>query len=159
MTELEAVNAIYAALIAGWETAPDGLHKRDAATYPAVGDDPVYVPLALKNETFSTEQLGALGAWARATIRWSTAEQTTTGGPDVRTYEPRGFLFVDFFGPINAGVAWAAQLSDDVRSILRGERLGDTELVIYEGRSSNGPDAPDWSTQSVVFTFSFEQTG
>lgn len=159
MTELEAVNGIYGTLIAGWETAPAGLHARDAAGYPDRALDPKYVPLALKNEKKSVSDLGLLGAWARATIRWSQAPQTTQGGPDVRTYEPSGFIFVDFFGPTDAGVAWAAQLSDDVRSILRGIRVGDTELCIYEGESRNGPDAPDWATQSVVFKFSFEQTG
>lgn len=159
MTELQALNAIYAALIAGWETAPAGLHKRDAATYPIITADPAYVPLALKNEQFRPDQLGLLGAWVRATIRWSTAEQTTMGDVDVRTYEPRGFIFFDVFAPVNAGVATLAQLCDDARTVLRGKRLGDTELCIYEGESRNGPDAPDWATQSVVFKFSFEQTG
>lgn len=159
MTELEATNGILSTLIAGWETGPDGLHARDAATYPDVTQDPTYVPLALRNEKFSTDQLGLLGAYARVTIRWSVAPQTTMGGPDVRTYEPSGFIFVDFFGPLDAGVAWAAGLSDDVRSVLRGIRVGETELCIYEGESRNGPDDPAWNTQSVVFKFSYEQTG
>jgi hypothetical protein len=165
VTELEATNAIYSTLIAGWETPPLGLHARDATNYPAVADDPLYVPLALKNETFAPDQLGHLGAYARVTIIWSTAEQTTQGDVGVREYEPSGFIFVDFFVDPNAGTATLsgtatlASLSDDVRTILRGKRLGDTELCTYEGESRNGPDAPDWATQSVVFRFSFEQTG
>lgn len=148
MTELQALNAIYARWIEGW-----------AALHPSDPDDPNFAPYALKNETFSTEELGLLGAWARVTIRWSQAPQTTQGGPDVRTYEPSGFIFVDLFAPINAGVTTLAQLSDDARVTLRGKRLGDTELCIYEGESRNGPDAANWATQSVVFRFSFEQLG
>jgi hypothetical protein len=157
MTELEAINAIYTTLIAGWETAPLGLHARDATTYPAVASDPKYVPLALKNETFAPAQLGAMGAWVRATIRWSVAEQTTQGRAPIRKYERRGFVIVDLFAPLNEGTAKLALLAKDVRTVLQG--LNIDGLNIFVGESRNGPDDPDWATQSVVFLFAFEETG
>lgn len=157
MTELEAINAIYKRCIEGWET-PGGLHARDAATYPTVGDDPAFVPLALKNETFTPEQLGTLGAWARVTIIWTAAEQITQGEAPVRKYERRGAIFVDMFGPLNAGVELMAKLSDDARAVLQGRRLAE-ELNVFEGESRNGIDDPAWATQQVVFRFAFEQTG
>lgn len=157
MTELEAINAIYAMLIAGWETAPDGLHRRDATGYPDVSLDPLYVPLFLKNEVFDKSQLGLLGAWARATIRWSVAEQKTQGRAPSRKYNRGGLVIVDLFAPINEGVGKLAALAADARACLQG--IDGDNLNIFEGESRNGPDDPDWATQSVVFRFSFDETG
>jgi hypothetical protein len=145
VTELEAIQAI----LGQWETGWDALHPQDT-------DDPDCVPYTYTNESFSTDQLGDLGAWARVSIIHTSASQLTQGSAPYRKWERRGNVFVQLFAPINQGAATLAELSDDVRTALEGHRL--ENLNLYEGRTEEVPDDGAWSRRVVVVRFRYVDT-
>ena len=142
MTEREAIEGILETFESGWET----LH-------PASVSDPDCVPWTTKNEDFDETQLGVLGAWARIAIIHTSAEQITQGLAPVRKFERRGNVFVQLFAPVAAGVGLLADLAQDVRTVLEGQRVG--ALNLAAGRTQEGAEDARWAMVSVVIPFRY----
>lgn len=151
MTEPEAVQALYAELVAGW--AMPEINRADP-----VGAK--YVPITFKNERLDTSQLGPLSAWARASIIWTGAEQITQGQAPYRKWMRYGYVFVQLFVPADTGTALLALLAHDIRTALEGKGIDD-DLNTREGASGNptaDKDDPRWAMQTVTVRFDFEET-
>lgn len=145
MTEAEATQAI----LEQWEDGWDPLHPEDPS-------DPEHVPYTYTNEAFTSDALGDLGAWARVTVRHSTANQASMGSAPNRKFDRRGVVIVQLFAPIDAGTLLLAELADDVRTALEGYRSG--ELLLHEGATSDIPDDGAWAQKSVTIQFRYTDT-
>jgi len=145
------------AILQQWESGWDALHPQDTSA-------PEYVPYTYDNEAFDTDALGDLGAWVRLTIQHSTRRQRTMGSAPNRKYECRGRVFVTLFAPVDNGRALIAQLADDVRTVMEGQRLGDLLLDDATTRGENwfatGPTREDgvWAQATVVVEFRYTDT-
>lgn len=145
MTEREAIEAIYEQWESGWET----LH-------PASQADPAHVPYTFRNEAFTPDTLGSLGAWARLSVIHTRAEQITFGDVGTRKFERRGNVFVQLFAPIDQGVGVLADLAQDVRATLEGQRL--EELNLKAARTEELPEDGGWAAVVVVVEFRYTDT-
>lgn len=145
MNEREAVEAILEEWADGW----DLLH-------PGNVSDPEYCPWTDQNVDFTTEQLGALGAWARISINHTTRAQVTSGAVGSRKFDTRGQVFVQLFAPVGNSLGRLADLAGDVREVLEGKRLG--ALNLYAGASQPLPDDGTWARSVVVVSFRYTET-
>ncbi len=152
MTEREAIEAILEQWKTGWQTLHPGSANDDET--PRDLTEPLCVPWTTENEAFTTDQLGALGAWARISVSPSTGDQATCG--TIATEEYRGSIMVQLFAPANAGVGLLAGLAEDVRTALHRKRLG--SLITYVGRSEPVPTDGAWAMRSVVIPYLYTQT-
>lgn len=143
MTEVEAIET----MLAQWEDGFDDLHAQEST-------DPGYVPYTYKNEDFTPDVLGQLGAWARVTVIHTSAKQMTQGR--TRKYERRGTITVTFFGPLNAGEGWGSDLCDDARSVLEGRRLGGVNL--YAATPVPQLEGGQWAKAAIVIPFRYTET-
>lgn len=119
----------------GWET----LHPADIA-------DPQSVPWCTDDETFTPDQLGPLGCWARVVSRSATDEQRTQG--PLAMSEAVGVIIVQLFGPLNEGTAKLAGLADDVRTVMKRKRVGD--LRTLDAPSSKPASDGTWAMRIVT---------
>jgi hypothetical protein len=145
VTEREAIEAIYGQ----WESAWESLH-------PPSQSDPAHVPFTFRNESYSPDALGQLGAWARISVIHTVAEQITFGDVGTRKFERRGNVFVQLFAPVAEGVGTLADLAQDARTCLEGMRLG--ELNLKSARTVEGTEDGRWAMSSVVVEFRYTDT-
>lgn len=130
MTEREAIEAVLQRWNDGWTT----LHPE--------------IPWTTRGEVFSSE-----ASWARISVQHSTAEQTTMGSAPSRKFERRGNIFVQLFVQENQGAGALADLAEDVRDVLEGQRLDG--LTIYAGRTEEAPSDGVWAMAAVVLPFRY----
>jgi hypothetical protein len=142
VTEAEANLAILQQWEAGW----GALHGAGAE----------YVPTTYDNEAYEKDDLGALGAWARVSLRHSVRSQRTMGSAPYRKFESRGYVFVQIFAPIDNGRALRSRLADDVRTVLEGQRLG--ELLLHEATTRDEREDGVWSMSTIVVEFRYTDT-
>lgn len=150
MTEREAIEAILQRWKTGWQVLHPG-SANDTDT-PLDINEPLCVPWTTSNEIWPTELLGALGAWARISVDFTTSQQTTLGTPSKDEY--RGNVFVQLFGPLGSGDGLLADLAEDARRVLHKKRIG--ELNLYVGRSEPGASDGRWAMRVVVIPFRYE---
>jgi hypothetical protein len=142
MTELQVEEAIRQRWVEGWAV----YHPTDTA-------HPDYVPYCFNDEAFDKPA----GPWARVTLQWTVAEQTTQGQGDARKWNHDGVIFVQLFVLPNTGVAQLARMAHEARLVLQGRRIED--INIHEGASGGTIDGADYAMRPVTFRFTSEASG
>lgn len=134
MTEAELVEAITEQFATAF-----------AASRPALAS-----LIALEGESFEAED-----TWVRLSIVPSDGDTRSMGPPGERLIGDTGFVTVQVFSPIGAGVIARAALCDDVRAALQFQSLGASgeRVRIFRGVSRNPTTDGRWMMQLVVFAY------
>lgn len=154
--------------------ADEGMHQRFVdgwlPLHPAAQAHPQHVPFTFRNEAkFSTQQLGALGAWSRFAINPTTANQKTQGEAPNRKFDYRGNIMVQLFAAVNhistGGVVLDGNevlkaLVEDVRTIVGAQSIivAGGRVITRAARRQNLKEDGVWNACVVVIPYYFEET-
>ena len=128
--------------------ALEALTQRWITAWPALNP---LVPFGFDGEVSDSADV-----YARISFVHTTRQQQTMGSEGARKWESRGYVFVQLFGAVNAGVKPLAELADDVRTVYEGRRLAD-ELTTYAGSTRESPSDGRWMIRTITIPFAYEE--
>lgn len=147
MTEREFREAVLQQWSTGWEA----LHAGSAE--PTDPPASTAVPWTADNETFSSDSVGSLGAWAQIEIVHTGAEQTTQGSAPSRKFERTGLIRVVFRALVDVGFGVLSDLTEEARTVLEGVRLDGANL--HAGDTREGASDGVWASSRLVVPFRY----
>jgi hypothetical protein len=145
VTEAEAIEAI----LEQWETGWELLHPEDPS-------DPDHVAF-----TFDNEAALSFDTWVRFSIVHTVRHQATMAPKGSRKFMSQGYIAVQIFVTSNTGTQLAAELADDVRTVLESTEtiVAGQPLSIYAGSTTGNTTDGRWLMRVVTLPFTYWAAG
>jgi hypothetical protein len=132
--------------------ALEAICNRFATQWPIVQPT---VPFTLENE-----RLDAPDRWLRVTVQFTSRVQASQNTVGNRRFDSRGNIFVQLFGPVDAGAKGLSDLVQDVRTTFESQSIasgGEAVVTYAASRTGNDTDGR-WFMSGIVIPFEFHET-
>lgn len=106
--------------------------------------------------TFDNEIRDGAARYARVSFVPTVRSQATMGTEGARKFHSRGEIFVQLFGPVNAGVKPLYELAGEARKVYEATRIAG-EITTYAGSTRRSPSDGVWDMVTVSIPYLFEE--
>lgn len=121
-----------------------------------------YVPYCFEQEKFVEPDAWRPNGtdpqlWARVTLRHTASPQETLGPPTGRRFQREAMIWVQFFGPLNCGLAAFDAVCQEAKTILEGVAYGGIQPMGGAETRELGSDGR-WFQVAVVVPITYYET-
>lgn len=131
------------------------INQAREAIYKTLVDNWVTTPIVFQDENYTPQ---SNSYWVRLSMKHLESSQDTLGGVGFRRFVRRSRVFIQVFGPSNAGLKTLDEYATTIAALYEGKgRLENTNMRIYNVTINEGVVDGHFQPMIVEFDIEYEE--